>query len=109
LELNAAQVLEATRVLGPEAEARVRGNPYVLARTVDGIGFASADRAAQKLGLGEESDERRRAALFFALERASDDGHTCLELAALSARAGELLELALDPAVVAADVEHLAA
>ena len=109
LELNAAQVIEATRVLGSEAEAKVRGNPYLLARAVRGIGFASADRAAQKLGLVEDSPERRAAALFFALEKAVDDGHSCLALEALAARTSELLGFELAPELVAADVEQLAA
>jgi exodeoxyribonuclease V alpha subunit len=109
LELNSAQVVEATRVLGSDAAAQVRDNPYLLARAVRGIGFTSADRAAQKLGLGEDSLERRQAALYFALEQAVDDGHSCLELAALGARAGELLELELTPESVAADLAPLAA
>jgi exodeoxyribonuclease V alpha subunit len=91
LELNAAQVVEATRVLGPDAAGRIRADPYVLARTVRGVGFASADRAARTLGLAEDSPERRRAALLFALEQGASDGHTCLELEHLRARTEELL------------------
>src|SRR5262245_10599452 len=91
LELNAAQVVEATRVLGPDAAGRIRANPYLLARSVRGVGFASADRAARTLGLAEDSPERRRAALLFALEQGSNDGHTCLELEHLRARTAELL------------------
>lgn len=109
LELNAAQVIETTRVLGSEAEAKVRANPYLLARQVGGIGFTSADRAAQKLGLVEDSPERRQAALYFALEKAGDEGHTCLALDRLSARAGELLGHELAPELVLADLELLAA
>lgn len=108
LELNAAQVLEAARVLGEGGEARVRANPYLLARAVKGIGFSSADRAAAKLGLASDGPERRRAALLFALEEAGGEGHSCLPLAGLAARAGELLGAALDPSLVAADAEELA-
>lgn len=109
LELNAAQVVETTRALGSEAEAKVRANPYLLARQVSGIGFTSADRAAQKLGLDEDSAERRQAALFFALEQAVADGHTCVALEALGARAGELIGRELDAATLAADVAQMAA
>jgi exodeoxyribonuclease V alpha subunit len=108
LELNAAQVLEAARALGTGAEARVRADPYELARAVSGIGFASADRAAQKLGLSPEAPERRRAALVFALEEAAADGHTCLAQVALGARAGALLGLELAPETLTADLEELA-
>jgi len=107
LELNSAQVAAAARALGPEGAASVRADPYVLTRAVRGIGFASADRAAQKLGLALDAPERRRAALSFALELATSDGHTCLELEVLRARAAELLELELAPEVAAADAEEL--
>ena len=108
LELNAAQVLEAVRVLGAEREAEVRSNPYVLASTVRGIGFTSADRAARKLGLAEDSPERRRAGLAFALELAVADGHTCIDLAHLRARAEGLLERSLTPEEVEHDADELA-
>jgi len=91
LELNAAQVVEATRALGPGAEAALRRDPYVLAKVVRGIGFSSADRAAQHLGFAPEAPERRRAALAFALEEATSGGHTCLDREGLGRRAADLL------------------
>src|SRR5262245_57109163 len=103
VELNAAQVTEATRVLGSDAACKVRADPYLLARSVRGVGFSSADRAAQKLGLAEDSPERRRAALLFALEQAASDGHTCVELEHLRARTEALLGLALAPEVALGD------
>jgi len=109
LEFNAAQVLEAARILGQGGEAQVRANPWLLARTVKGIGFSSADRAAQKLGLPADGPERRRAALAFALEEAGGDGHTCLALEALAGRASELLGTTLEPAVAEVELEALAA
>lgn len=109
LELNAAQVLEASRALGDGAEQRVRRNPYLLARTVRGVGFASADRAARKLGLEEDAPERRQAALLHALDEAADEGHTCLGLERLRARCAELLDLELDPTTLLGDAEALAA
>ena len=109
LELNVAQVQQTTRTLGADAEAKIRANPYLLARFVEGIGFASADRAAQKLGLAEDSPERRVAGIFFALELAANEGHTCVELEKLRARVSELLGAALAIEVLSADVEALAA
>ena len=109
LELNAAQVVEATRVLGPDGAGRVRADPYLLARSVRGVGFASADRAARTLGLAEDSPERRRAALLFALEQAAGDGHTCLELEHLRTRTEELLGYPLAPEVILGDALALEA
>jgi exodeoxyribonuclease V alpha subunit len=104
LELNAAQVIEATRVLGPDGAGRVRANPWLLARAVRGVGFTSADRAAQKLGLDADSPERRRAALAFALEQGAGEGHTCLELEELRSRTASLLGLPVSPEVAQGDV-----
>lgn len=109
LELNSAQVLEAARALGPEGEARVRANPYLLTRTVRGVGFVSADRAARHLGLEDDSPERREAGLLFTLETAASDGHACLDVEVLRERTESLLGLSITPEVAAEDLERLRA
>ncbi|HEY2484622.1 MAG TPA: ATP-dependent RecD-like DNA helicase [Candidatus Binataceae bacterium] len=53
----------------------VRRDPYVLARTIHGIGFRTADLVAAKLGIPKNSIERARAAILFLLERMADEGH----------------------------------
>ena len=108
LELSFAQVRATVDVLGPDAEAKIRRDPYVLARGVRGIGFPTADRAARRLGLAEDSQERRRAALVHVLELAAADGHTLLVEDELFARVGELLERSFDRALLAVDLDELA-
>jgi exodeoxyribonuclease V alpha subunit len=109
LELNSAQVLEAARALGPRGEALVRANPYLLTRTVRGVGFVSADRAARKLGLEDDSPERREAGLLHVLESAASDGHACQDTETLRERTEELLGLAIPPETLAGDLERLVA
>ena len=53
----------------------VKEDPYVLARTIYGIGFRTADAIAEKLGIPRNSIQRARAAIVFLLERMADDGH----------------------------------
>ncbi|MGH7812455.1 MAG: SF1B family DNA helicase RecD2 [Candidatus Binataceae bacterium] len=53
----------------------VRSDPYVLARTIPGIGFRTADAVAEKLGIPHNSIQRARAAAIYLLERMADDGH----------------------------------
>jgi exodeoxyribonuclease V alpha subunit len=53
----------------------VRRDPYVLARTIHGIGFRTADAIAEKLGIPKNSIERARAAILYLLERMADEGH----------------------------------
>ena len=53
----------------------MRRDPYILARTIHGIGFRTADSIAEKLGIPRNSVQRARAAIVYLLERMSDDGH----------------------------------
>lgn len=71
----------ATRVLktyGTATVERVSRDPYLLARDIRGVGFLTADTIAINLGLPLTSPQRLKAGLFYALERASDDGHCFL-------------------------------
>lgn len=65
-------------VYGGSAITRIKENPYALANDVDGIGFKTADRIAMSLGLDRDCDERIVAGLGYALQCASNVGHTCV-------------------------------
>jgi exodeoxyribonuclease V alpha subunit len=73
------------KTYGGQAIARVKENPYSLASDIWGIGFATADKLAERLGVDRASPLRARAALRHALQQASDLGHSCYPR-------GELLE-----------------
>ncbi len=60
---------------GKQALEVVRQDPYVLARTIHGIGFRTADSIAEKLGIARNSIQRARAAVLYLLERMADEGH----------------------------------
>jgi exodeoxyribonuclease V alpha subunit len=53
----------------------VKHNPYRLAE-VRGIGFATADKIALKMGRTRNSPERCRAGIIYTLQRFAEDGHT---------------------------------
>lgn len=53
-------------------------NPYRLSEDVYGIGFKTADRIAQKMGIGKESPYRIEAGLKFALMESAGEGHCYL-------------------------------
>ena len=60
---------------GPEkAAAVVKEDPYQLSLDIDGIGFERADRIAEEGGTGKTSPKRLRAALYHALQAATDEG-----------------------------------
>jgi len=69
----------------------VKNEPYKLAGDVWGIGFKTADKIAQALGVPHDSPQRVKAGLQFTLSEASDEGHCYLPEADLIAQATEIL------------------
>jgi exodeoxyribonuclease V alpha subunit len=81
--LTPSQASRAVRVFGEEAPARVKANPYELARVVPGIGFRTADGIAFRIGIEASSPLRLRAAARHVLESAAEAGHLYLAIEAL--------------------------
>jgi exodeoxyribonuclease V alpha subunit len=71
----------------------VQHDPYRLASDVWGIGFKTADKIAQSLGIPHDSPERIKAGLQHTLSEASDDGHCYLPQEALLTQAAAILEV----------------
>ncbi len=70
--------LFATRIFklyGKEAIKMVTADPYRLAVDIQGIGFVSADRIAQTMGVALDSPQRVRAAILYQLQQNEDQGH----------------------------------
>jgi exodeoxyribonuclease V alpha subunit len=62
-----------------KTEELVRKNPYILVERIDGIGFKTADRIAQNIGIKQSSEFRMRAGILHSLkENADKNGHTFL-------------------------------
>jgi len=71
----------------------VKENPYRLAEDVFGIGFLTADRIAEKLGIGKDSPVRARAGIQFILNRLSDEGHVYYPFEALLDQCEKILQI----------------
>jgi exodeoxyribonuclease V alpha subunit len=76
----------------------VQHDPYRLASDVWGIGFKTADKIAQSLGIPPDSPERIKAGLQYTLSEASDNGHCYLPQQTLIAEAATIL--AVDAALI---------
>jgi len=63
---------------GNSALSVVKENPYILIELVDGFGFRRVDDIALKTGTSKDAPGRIRAGILYALQKASEDGHTCL-------------------------------
>ncbi|MEU3819276.1 ATP-dependent RecD-like DNA helicase [Streptomyces sp. NPDC030392] len=71
----------------------VRNQPYRLAVDVWGIGFLTADRIAQAVGIPHDSPDRVKAGLRHALSQSTDQGHCFLPEERLIADAVKLLQV----------------
>lgn len=76
---------------GDQAIAIVSRDPYRLAADIFGIGFKTADKIAQDLGLPPDAPGRMAAGLAYVLGQATDDGHVFLPRDALVEEATALL------------------
>ncbi|MET9437359.1 ATP-dependent RecD-like DNA helicase [Streptomyces sp. NPDC006551] len=71
----------------------VRNQPYRLAADVWGIGFLTADKIAQSVGIPHDSPDRVKAGLQYALSQSTDQGHCFLPEEQLIADAVKLLQV----------------
>ncbi|GAA2434487.1 SF1B family DNA helicase RecD2 [Streptomyces macrosporus] len=71
----------------------VKNQPYRLAADVWGIGFLTADRIAQAVGIPHDSPDRVKAGLQYALSQSADQGHCYLPEERLIADTVKLLQV----------------
>ncbi|MEV7677521.1 ATP-dependent RecD-like DNA helicase [Streptomyces sp. NPDC088341] len=99
----------AVRIYKKYADASisvVRNEPYRLAADVWGIGFLTADRIAQAVGIPHDSPDRVKAGLQYALSQSTDQGHCFLPEEQLISDAVKLL--AVDTGLVIECLAELA-
>lgn len=100
-------IAKIVKLYGERAMALIQEDPFRLARDIPGIGFLTADRIAQELGLAPDSPQRLRAALSYQLELAEEQGH-CYQtrpqlreaLVQLLRLAGEGIDALLEEALI---------
>ncbi len=91
LSVNLAMKLYAS--YGAATVDTVRTNPYVLVEDVSGVGFLTADKIAQSMGIEPTSRFRMRAGLYYALKNACEkEGNTYLPRERLIEEAERLLQ-----------------
>ena len=71
----------------------MKNNPYRLAEDIRGIGFATADDIARRMGIRADSEYRIRSGLLYTLFMASGEGHSFLPRDVLVQRTCTLLHL----------------
>ena len=91
--VSTSRAVRIFKAYGEQAIEKVQNNPYMLAKDIYGIGFATADQIAQRVGIPRDSLNRARAGIDHVLLEATSDGHCALPLAKLKLAAVKLLEV----------------
>ncbi|NED91414.1 ATP-dependent RecD-like DNA helicase, partial [Streptomyces sp. SID11233] len=78
VEVSTSIAVRIYKKYGDDSIEVVKAEPYRLAADVWGIGFLTADRIARAVGIPEDSPERVKAGLQYALSQATDQGHCYL-------------------------------
>ena len=91
--VGTSRAVRIFKTYGVDAIPLVKENPYRLARDIRGIGFVTADRVAQKLGIPKTSIMRARAGISYALLQAVENGDCGLPEGELLTLAQKLLEV----------------
>ncbi|MCW3055678.1 MAG: recD [Chthonomonadales bacterium] len=89
--VSATYAVKIYKTYGDKAIATVEANPYRLAQDIWGIGFKTADKIAQQLGVEIDSEQRIEAGLTHTLSAATDFGHLFLPEPKLLQSATEIL------------------
>ena len=91
--VSTSRAVRIFKMYGEQAIEKVQNNPYMLAKDIYGIGFATADQIAQKVGIPRDSLNRAKAGIDHVLLEATSDGHCALPLAKLKLAVVKLLEV----------------
>ncbi|MFB3886104.1 MAG: ATP-dependent RecD-like DNA helicase [Thermodesulfobacteriota bacterium] len=83
----------------------VRENPYNLARDIHGIGFITADKIAQNIGIDPKSLIRAKAGVIYVLNELTDEGHVYYPEKDLTRKAKEILKV--DEEIIARAITEL--
>jgi len=78
---------------GEDAISKVKENPYNLAKDIWGIGFKTADKIAECLGIGAHSDIRARAGVEHVLFEFTNEGHCAYPVDELVKKSVKMLEI----------------
>ncbi len=91
---------------GNDAIKIVKENPYRLAMDIFGIGFITADKIAEKLGIASDSPIRAEAGTLYVLHGLADDGHIYYPYESLVKKCADVLDV--DEAAIPRAIDSIA-
>jgi exodeoxyribonuclease V alpha subunit len=91
--VSSTYAVKIYKAYGDKAIAVVKENPYRLALDISGIGFKTADKIAQNMGIDPKSPMRAEAGIIHVLSELVDEGHVYYPYEGLKEKAIELLTI----------------
>jgi len=91
--VSSTYAVKIYKAYGDRAVSVVKENPYRLALDISGIGFKTADRIAQNMGIDPGSQIRAEAGIIHVLSELVDQGHVYYPYEELMDKAASLLEV----------------
>jgi len=91
--VSTAYAAKIFKTYGQDAIHIVKENPYRLAQEIFGIWFITADKIAEKLGMGKFAPQRIEAGLEYVLHKLADEGHVCYPYNDLCEKIVQMLEV----------------
>ncbi len=101
--ISSSYAYKAFKEYGENAVEKIKENPYILCRDIDGVGFKTADGMAEKIGMYRNCSQRIRAGVSYVLSVAVGEGHTFMLQSQLKEQTVALLgveECEVDDALV---------
>lgn len=98
--LGAARAARIYKIYGANAVDILLANPYRLALDIPGVGFATADALAQRLGIPRDSPLRAQAGARHVMQERAGQGHCAVRRDDLLETTAQLLEV---PAALVAE------
>jgi exodeoxyribonuclease V alpha subunit len=81
------------KLYGKDAISVITVDPYCLVHDIPGIGFISADKIAQSIGIAPDSPQRIKAAVLYTIQQSEDNGHCYLLRSQLSGQLEDILKI----------------
>ncbi len=103
--ISPAYAVKIFRTYGRESVGVVKEDPYRLAWDIFGIGFLTADRIAEKLGIEKNAPMRIHAGIIYTLQKLAEEGHVYFPYALLVEKGRQVLSV--ETAEVTAGLERL--
>jgi exodeoxyribonuclease V alpha subunit len=91
--IGGRHALRIWKTYGMKLYEIIRENPYRLADDIRGIGFATADEIAFRVGIRADSDFRIRSGILYILSQVLQEGSTWMERSMVIRRTADLLSL----------------